>query len=243
MRRQIKGVKPRRKKNRKHRKKNALTKLTIIIILITVIFILLYEYIDRQIMPSVIAMSEMKIKTISTTIINEAVNKTLQEANINTDDLVTYYFDNNGDIASCGIDTITINQICADVINNISSSVDTYQEASIPIPIGNVVGTSILANLGPSIAVEVMPYGTATINYDREFRSTGINQINHRIWLTIETTMQIVVPLATEKVNVVQHVTLVDRILSGDVPPNYVNVPENNILDVAPMEGNDVNRK
>lgn len=238
MRRNIKGRKPRKRKNKK---KRFLGYFFILLSLVALLTYFVYEYIDEKILPVVVAMAQLKIKTIATQSINDAVKKTLEERQIDTNELVSYNYNDDGEIVSCGIDTITINEICADVINKIADEVDRYSDEKIPVPAGHLIGSDVLANSGPDINIEIMPYGTATINYDREFRSTGINQINHRVWLNIETTMQVVVPLASEKVTVTQQVTLVDRIISGIVPPNYVNVPESNVLDVAPGEYNKVN--
>ncbi|QUI21978.1 sporulation protein YunB [Vallitalea pronyensis] len=234
MRRNIKGVKPRCRS----RKRRILAYVFLFLSLSCFLFVLTYKYLDDKILPIVVAMSQMKIQTIATQSINDAVQKTLEEKNIDTDELVKYFYNEKGEIISSGIDTIRINQICAEVIHKISEEVDRYSDESIPIPSGNLIGASIFANTGPYIKVQIMPYGTATINYDREFRSTGINQLNHRVWLNIETTMQVVVPLASEKVTVTQQVTLVDQVINGVVPPNYVNVPGSNLLDVAPGEFN-----
>ncbi len=234
MRRNIKGVKPRCQS----RKRRIIAYLFLFLSLCCFLFVLTYKYLDDKILPIVLTMSQMKIQTIATQSINDAVQKTLEEKQIDTDELVRYYYNDKGEIISSGVDTIRINEICAEVIHKISEEVDRYVDESIPIPIGSLIGASIFANTGPNINVEIMPYGTASINYDREFRSTGINQLNHRVWLEVETTMQVVVPLASEKVTVTQQVTLVDQVISGVVPPNYVNVPDKNILDVAPGEFN-----
>jgi hypothetical protein len=42
------------------------------------------------------------------------------------------------------------------------------------------------------------------------------------------------VPLDSDKITVSQQVTLVDRLINGKVPESYVDVPYDNILDVAP---------
>jgi hypothetical protein len=46
--------------------------------------------------------------------------------------------------------------------------------------------------------------------------------------------VQVVVPLFSDQIVVKRRVVLIDKVISGDVPPNYVNVPDQNILDVAP---------
>ena len=57
-----------------------------------------------------------------------------------------------------------------------------YSKDNDKIPLGNISEGKIFANLGPKINIQVLPTGSAIINYDKEFRSTGINQINHTVW-------------------------------------------------------------
>jgi sporulation protein YunB len=102
------------------------------------------------------------------------------------------------------------------------------------IPLGNMTGSRLFANIGPEVGVDVLPIGTIKVNYDNNIRSTGINQVNHTVWLDVEATVQVVVPLFSDQIIVKRRVILIDKVISGAVPPNYVNVPEKDILEVAP---------
>lgn len=186
-------------------------------------------------MPSVLAMAEFKAKTIATAAINDSIKKTLVEADITSMDLVSYRYDSEGKI-NVQVNTILINDLTSKVIYNLDKRFEEVEVYNLSVPLGNLTGSELLANYGPVIDVMIMPIGTATIDYDREFRDTGINQINHRIWLDIRTEVQIVVPMATKQININQKFVLVDHVWEGQVPPNYITVPKENVLDVAPAE-------
>lgn len=213
----IKGKKPKRYRIK--------YKTYIIMFLFFILFILSYRYVENELMSTVVAIADMKIRTISTNIISNAIDEILQENNINTESLVTYYYDEEGKIISIGINSVLINLISSGVIKKVSSEIDAYNSDKLSIPIGRLMGKSVFSNFGPKIKIKILPYGTVTTSYDSSFTSTGINQINHRIWLNVEMTMQVIIPINTAKVKVNQEVTLVDRVINGDVPNQYIVVP------------------
>lgn len=230
MRRNIKGKKPKKKRALHFHLRRS--KKVYIFILVFILSFFIYKQIDLQVMPTIIAMAELKGETIATNVINTAVKETLDENKINDDELVSYAYNSEGEVISCAVNTILINEICTGVISNIAEQLDYIGTTPLRIPLGNFTGNSIFSNTGPDIKIDILPAGTATIDYGSNFTSTGINQINHRVWLNVQTKVQVVVPLEAKQLVVKQQITLVDRILSGDVPPNYVNVPEESILDV-----------
>jgi sporulation protein YunB len=221
----IKGNVPKKKRN-KYRN-------ILICILIIILIMLGCDYVEHHVMPIVIDIASLKINTMATKIINEAVEETLVEEAVTTEDFLSYTYNQEGTIESCRVNTVLINKITSKIIAKITEDVDGSQHEELMIPFGHLIGEGVFSNYGPDIAVEIMPLGTANINYDKEFVSTGINQINYRIWLDIDLTMQLILPLNRERVVVKQEVTLVDSIFSGDIPDNYVNVPDDNILDVV----------
>ena len=120
---------------------------------------------------------------MATTIINNSVEEVLVENNINTNQLITYIYNDNKEIISCGVNTVLVNQICALVIEKIAEEVDVYKDVQIAIPLGNFVSNSAFSDYGPDIWIDIMPYGTAMIDYDRQFVQAGINQIKSITYL------------------------------------------------------------
>lgn len=227
MRKSLRGKKP-----KKYRKK-ALLKLKILtfILIICTLFAFIYIRLDRQIMPTVMTMAHIKANAIATDAISRAVNNAFKDNNITVQDLVIYDYDENGNIVSWTINSPKINELCADIVVGISKELESLSETSLAIPLGSLTDSKIFANIGPKLNIKVLPAGDATINYDKEFRSTGINQINHTVWLNVDTRVQVVVPLASEQIRVTRKVILLDKVLSGKVPPSYVDTTKDSTLD------------
>lgn len=229
----FKGKKKKVQYTLKEQKRIRRIQMFVILFLVCILTYYIYGKIERQLMPTVMTVANMKINSMSTQIINEAVEEVLKEHQVEEDDLVSYNYNEEGEIVSWGINTVAINTISSSVINHIGENIASIEHENIKIPFGNFLGQGAFSDWGPDLSVTIMPYGTTTINYGREFKAIGINQINHRVWLDVAITMKVIVPLDTKEIKVIQQVTLVDRVLHGDIPDSFVNVPEDNILDVA----------
>ncbi|PKM95522.1 MAG: sporulation protein YunB [Firmicutes bacterium HGW-Firmicutes-1] len=221
----IKGRKPRKERNR--------FKSMFTLILFMAFIVLIVRYIENELMPTVVAMSNMKVSTMSNSIINKAVDETFEEYNASTEGLVTYYYNEKGEVISFGVNTVLINQMNSEIVDKINKQIESFDKEVLSIPIGRLLGESVFSNFGPNINVSILPYGKVTTNYKSSFVATGINQINHRIWIDVEMTIQIVVPLNKTQVEVCQELTLVDRVINGNVPDQYINVPKDEILNIV----------
>ncbi|MGL4363559.1 MAG: sporulation protein YunB [Cellulosilyticaceae bacterium] len=203
-------------------------------IVIITIFSGIYIQLDQEIMPTVMAMAKLQGTSSATTAINEAISQSLRGLQATEQDMLSYDYNDQGELVSWNVNAILINTICADMVEKANSELQNLGSVTFKIPIGNLTGSRIFANLGPDIEVKVLPVGTVKIDYENEIRSTGINQVNHTVWLDIKATVQVVVPLFSEQIHVNRRVVLIDKMISGKVPPSYVNVLPESVLDVAP---------
>jgi len=227
MRRNLKGRKPRKKKSKKYRY------IRFFLIFSIIVFILLYAVrsLERYVMPTVLTMAEYRASTIASRAISQAVKKGISKQKMESKDLVSYEYNQQQEVIAYSIDTMKIYLLSSDVIDYLAEELDTIGETVISVPIGNIMKSQIFSNLGPAIPLEVIPIGTATIEYGTEFKTTGINQVNHRIWLDVHTQLQIVSPLDQNIIKVTQQFTLVERVMSGTVPPHYIHIPNQESLE------------
>lgn len=201
---------------------------------IIAIFSMIYIQLDREVMPTVMAMAELHATSVATDAINQAVSQSLKGIQATEQDMLSYDYNDQGELVSWNVNSVLINTLCADMVEKTNMELKNIGEVAFEIPLGNLTGSRIFANLGPDISVKVLPVGTVRIDYKNDIRSTGINQVNHTVWLDVEATVQVVVPLFTDQVHVRRRVVLIDKMISGKVPPSYVNVLPENVLDVAP---------
>jgi sporulation protein YunB len=203
-------------------------------IIIIAIISAIYIQLDRQIIPTVLAMAKIQASTVATKAINQGITQSLLANQTTMQDLISYDYNDSGELVSWNVNSIVINNLCASIVDNSMDELQNIGIVKFKIPLGNMTGSRLFANIGPEMSVDILPIGTVRVNYDNSIRSTGINQVNHTVWLDVEATVQVVVPLFSDQIVVKRRVVLIDKVISGDVPPNYVNVPESNILDVAP---------
>ena len=71
------------------------------------------------------------------------------------------------------------------------------------------------------------------VDYATEFESTGINQTRHRIYIIVTTDIKLIVPLVSEEIRVTTNIPIAETIIIGDVPEQFVNVPDDEILNLV----------
>lgn len=194
--------------------------VTFFIIFIAFMIMLLFLgiIIDEAVMPSVIAVSEMKIQKIAGESIDRAVYKSLNELNIKSNDFLIA--DNeNGMFLS---DTVLINNFCLTVNTNIRNEFEKLENEVIPVPSGTALGIKALAAYGPEIKFKIRPCGDAITDCETEIVSAGINQTVIKIWLNTEAAVQVFHPLTDKRVYVKRKILLVNTVIKGDVPGGYM---------------------
>ncbi|MFZ5352470.1 MAG: sporulation protein YunB [Bacillota bacterium] len=203
-------------------------KFPVLLIIALVMFFIIYTYYltERNIKPTLLAMSEIKARLIATQAINDAVDRVISSGDY--DELALIIRDNTGKIAGVHANTLKINKITGETTNAVQSALENLETSTLKIPISNVFGSQVFANKGPQISVKIQPAGSVSVGYFTDFEAAGINQTRHMIYLTIRTTVRIIVPLGTNEIDVSTNVPVSETIIVGDVPESYISVPNGN---------------
>lgn len=186
-------------------------------ILTALIIMLIYSYyiIDRNIKPTMLAMSEINARLIATQAINEAVNNKIGTNSFNH--LVDFKTDNNGKISLIQANTVQMNKLAAETSMEIQKEIKEIGPTDLKIPISNIMGSQLFANIGPKISVNIQPAGTVNVDFYTDFEDAGINQTRLKIYLIVKTDVQIIVPLASNKIDVTTHIPVSETIIVSGV--------------------------
>ena len=195
--------------------------------IIMVLIMFFWTLINKEVMPVIRSLARNEAKMLAVRSINTGIHQTLKENEITTQDLLFYDYNDAGEIVSWNVNSIMINELCTEIAEVIVDDLKDIGDIELKIPLGILSGVHMFSNTGPKIKVKVLPKGTANIDYKNQLRGTGINQVNHVVWLEIELKMEIVVPLSSEEMIVKRRVVLVDKVISGKVPSHYLNLPFN----------------
>lgn len=180
-------------------------------VLLIIISIYSYYIVERNIKPTLLAMSEINARLIATQAINEAVRSKISSNSFNQ--LIDYKTDNNGRISLIQANTAQMTKLAAETSLEILQEIEEIGIRDLRIPISSIFGSQIFANTGPVIGIDIQPAGTVNVDFFTDFEEAGINQTRLKIYLMVKTDVQIVVPLASNKIDVTTHIPVSETII------------------------------
>lgn len=198
-------------------------------VFIVVLVIYIFVIIDRNVRPTVLAVSEVQARVIATQIINDAVKENIND-DIRYQDLIYIQYDNSGRVTLMQANTILMNDIASDVASEVQAKMRKISMSTIKIPLGNVMDSNIIK--GPKINIKIVPQGSVSVDFATEFEESGINQTRHMIYLIITSDVRIIAPLASDTVRVSVNIPIAETVIVGEVPKSFLKLPKNDILDI-----------
>jgi len=187
------------------------------IIISLVLSYMLFNLIEYQVTPNIMAIAETQARIAATEAINNAVKEKITK-NVKYKDLISIHKDSSGQITLIQINTVEINRLEAETSLEVIKALREATVDGIRIPLGAATKSKILSNYGPKIRIKLLPAGTARVNTVEAFEEAGINQTRHRIILDITANIQIIQPLLRSNIAVTTQVPLVETIIVGNVP-------------------------
>ncbi len=164
---------------------------------------------------------------IATRAINQAISDKIA-GGIRYDDLFSIKTDSRGKIVMLQQNTAEVNRLASQATIAVQETLRQISHERIDIPLGQILGSQLLASYGPMITVMVVPLGAVSTRVIDRFEHEGINQTRHRIYLEITGQIRIVVPLISSNVKVVAEVPITDATVLGEVPQVYLNADQKN---------------
>ena len=189
-------------------------------------------YIVNNLNPIFNSLCKEKARGIATDILNEESSKVLQ--NVSYEELVTVARDSSDKIKMLQINTIKINMLASKLAYNVQQELYNKENNKIALPMGSITGSKYLAGFGPKINIQIIPTGSVVTNLKSEFKSVGINQTLHRIYLEITCNVSIVTPYDREEEAITNQILMTENVIVGEIPDTYYNlegINKNNLLD------------
>jgi len=209
------------KHRKRHRLNIKLLKAMLLFLCVVVGMLFAFRIVSFRTMPLVNAIATLEARNRINKIILDTINQTVVDSDIVTSDFYSKTEDTDGMLTSLAVNTVLVNALCAELADNISDEFMAPDSTAISIPMGTLTGIELLANVGPSYNVRVLPHGSAEVYYETRFESAGINQINFQVWLDVSVNMRIINPLLPGEIIVERRVPIVNTVFSGKVPENF----------------------
>lgn len=139
--------------------------------------------------------------------------------------LVVFEKDVDGRIAAYRINTAMVNEVAARGAEAVAGEFSSLIGKRFGIPLGDLTGFRFLAGTGPVIPVELTHTGSINTDLQQEFSVAGINQTRHRIWLEVDATVRVVLPITAREMKLTGNVPITDTVIVGPVPNSFVSGP------------------
>ena len=200
---------------RKKRRKRKYRFLLLFLFVLCLSF-LLFALLENRFLPPLKEISHMQCKALANQIIDEATADILEDTDFSASSLLI-----REDGESYTANTARVNRFCSLLSQEVTLGLQNLPKEVIHIPIGAATNWSFFSNIGPEIPFTLIPMGAVKVDYETDFTSVGINQINYKIWLNLSMEIKIVNPLYQETLNLQRKIMLADLIFSGKIPEHY----------------------
>ncbi|MBS4957488.1 MAG: sporulation protein YunB [Clostridium sp.] len=217
---------PKKHRNMNFKQFKVHSSLLIVLIIIIAFNFIIYIF-GKRILPIVLNMGEVKIKSEAVKIMNEESVNVYSE-NFKYDDIINIEKDADGNITMIRSDTVKQNYLASQVVLKCDKRLSDLEDLGVKIPLGYLTNNVMFYNMGPKITVKMQQVGNITTSYESEFQSAGINQTRHKIYLNLTTTMRVIVPFNSKEVEVTCQIPVSDTIIVGKIPETAINMNGSN---------------
>jgi len=158
-------------------------------------------------------------KTLAINIINKATDNVFSD--ISSPNLVIIDKKEDGSISTISADTIEINKLKTKLSKSIQDFAEKTEIQTVYIPIGSLTNFAVLQGFGYRIPVNIQADGLAKIDFDDEFISCGINQVKHKIFMTVSVRVSVVSAVFAKSETITTQVPVAETVVTGTVPTYY----------------------
>ena len=194
------------------------TKLLLILLVISLII----GVIVRAVSPVFNKLCTEKAKSIATIITNDETTSAIIDYQYS--DFIIIHKDEVGNILMLESNMKNINIVISDVANRIQTSINNIEEENVNISLGSFTGVSLLSGSGFKVPIRISTVGNVKTDVKSEFKSQGINQTLHRLYLQIESEISILTPFNTIQESITNQLILAENIIVGEIPETYYDL-------------------
>lgn len=189
---------------------------------------------EQNLSQTLLDMAYASAHAIAVETVNRAVEQVIGSG-ITYKELVDINTDAQGRVSMLRTNTMRMNQIATQTAMIAQEELNSIENQTIQVPLGAALGVRFLGGFGPRLSVQIVPIGAINTQFDTEFEAAGINQTRHKIFLTLKTTVSLIVPADSRMVEVVSTVPIAESIIVGEVPESFVDVNnEEDMLNLIP---------
>lgn len=219
-------------RKRKHRNNRHKVWLIFVVFLFLLMTGFAVWSIKTQVEPNLEEIGSIRAKVVVSQIVNKAVNEQLYESP-DMQELLIRKTNDSGQLEVLQANTQAMNLLITEIAGELQEEYAARKDETYKVPLGVLLGDRILSQTDFDVKLRIMPLSVSSIDFKTEFESQGINQTKYKVYIDLVSEVKVLAPFAEDTFRVSTTVLVAEAIIIGSVPGSYVNVPEEDILDVT----------
>jgi sporulation protein YunB len=166
-------------------------------------------------------LAQTQIMNATSDLINDAIDKQIEDGKIQYDRIVYFEKDLNGRITALKTNMSEINRLKTDTLNLINDEILALDSSDLAVPLGSLFLPEFLSGKGPTIPVQIISIRNSDANFNSHFTQAGINQTRHQLTMSVGVDVAVLVLGESASFTVTSEVVVAETIIVGDVPDTF----------------------
>ena len=194
--------------------------LFFVLVLLFILSIQGFFYMERNLEPALMEIANAHVKQLATLAINQAISEKISE-DLDDGGVLKIETSPDGKTQLISFDSRNQAKILNKVVSSANAALLKLEKEPIEIPIGQALDSSILAQFGPHVPINLYPHGFSKADIYVDLQEAGINMVMVTAYIEIEAQVQIVIPFASEEALITTRYPIEWHLLQGEVPRVY----------------------
>lgn len=169
------------------------------------------------------SLAETSVRNSTSDLINDAIDKQIEEGNIQYDRIVYFEKDLNGRITALKTNMSEVNRLKTDILNLINDEILAMDTSDLGIPIGSLLLPEFFSGKGFCIPIHILSIRNSDASFTSYFSEAGINQTLQQLTMEVSVDVSVLVLGNTESFTVSSQVVVAETIIVGDVPQTFLH--------------------
>ncbi|QYR20691.1 sporulation protein YunB [Paenibacillus sp. sptzw28] len=202
------------------------------LLIVFLFFFQSFVFVERNLQGPLMALAKIRVKQVATQAINEAIS---EQAAVQTDaqKLIDWKTNAGGKISGFMLNYAEHMKITSETAEKVQSILNETGDLPQKIPLGQALGSSIIASFGPRIPFKFEPAGAVKVDLETKQQDAGINMILVEVYMHIVAEVSIIIPFDTQPELVETEIPISYLLVVGDVPMYYYDNKGNPVGDSA----------
>lgn len=167
---------------------------------------------------TIAGLAETQVKNATSDLINDAIDRQIDESDVHYDRIVYFEKDLDGRITALKTNMSEVNRLKTNVLNIINDDILQMDASSIGIPLGSLFLPELFSGRGPVFPLSILSIRNSDAAFSSDFVEAGINQTLHQLNMQISIDVAVLVLGRTNYFTISSQVVVAETIIVGQVP-------------------------